>query len=90
MSGPLLEAQFDKILTFINSNQIENKSKKIKIDDDKIITTVKLYPTLNSEFLLKVEDSPSIEIFDSSYYSKRVPVIIDNQMTHWPAIEKWR
>lgn len=90
MSGPLLEEQFNQIINYIQSQMSDReKIKKIKIesensDDDssKIV--------LNKSKLIYFENSPSIEVFRQEYFLKNIPVIIDNQMNHWPAMNKWR
>lgn len=89
MSGPLLEKQFNQIVNFIlKENQSESpKAKLRKIESSSEIDT---NVVLNNDFKLKIECSPSYEFFNEAYFSKNVPVIIDGQMNHWPAMNKWR
>ena len=88
MSGPIIESQFDKIIKIEN----QNNPKKIKLEKNSIQTTTDQIESikLNENFLLSVENSPTIETFSSNYFKKNIPCIINNQMSHWPAIKKWR
>lgn len=45
---------------------------------------------LNSNYTLKIEESPDIQYFKTEFLDKKIPVIIDKQMEHWPAMKKWR
>jgi hypothetical protein len=88
MSGPLLEKQFNAIIlhltkdTETQENEIAAKRPKIDKDEHDV--------KLNEDFLLKVAESPSIETFRRDYFLTNTPVIIDGQMSHWPAMSKWR
>jgi hypothetical protein len=90
MSGPLLEKQFDQIIKYVNRSKT---SKRIKLNPPLEEATQSLAPSqvvLKKEFELIVEDSPSVEHFEACYLRPHVPCIIDNQMSHWPALKKWR
>jgi hypothetical protein len=86
MSGPLLQPKFNQIIQYlrpkpeISQGLEEPPAKIIKLDSKE----------LDSKFMLKVEESPGFEYFNSEYMVKKIPVIIDNQMNHWPAMKKWR
>ena len=88
MSGPLLEKQFNQIISCITKeDQTEPPTAKIrKIESSSEIESI----VLNDDFKLRVECSPSFEHFNENYFSKNVPVIINDQMKHWPALTKWR
>jgi hypothetical protein len=45
---------------------------------------------LNEKYKLGIEKSPSIEHFKLNYVSKKIPILIEGQMEHWPAMQKWR
>lgn len=89
MSGPLLEKQFNQIIQYLSrdTESSENEvvaAKRAKIDSEESVVE------LNENYLLKVEKSPSFETFRRDYYLTNTPVIIDGQMSHWPAMNKWR
>jgi hypothetical protein len=88
MSGPLLEKQFDKIIKSIK----KTSSKRIKLDRDsnQNVALRELDLKLDDNCLIKVEDNPTIERFETIYFKQKVPCIIANQMSHWPAMKKWR
>lgn len=86
MSGPLLEKQFNHIINYL--------SKSVQTKDEDYSVKAKMrkldVPELNDNFKLNIEESPSFETFKELYFDKKVPVIIDGQMKHWPAMAKWR
>ena len=82
MSGPLLEKQFNIIINSFKIECGELSAKKCKYSVDEEVQ-------INKNFALCIEESPSIEKFRDEYFLKGVPVIIDKQMSHWPAINKW-
>ncbi len=91
MSGNLLEDKFNHILNQTKSNNrdllfkekktCENISNVENLEQTKII--------LDQNHLIKMEKSPSIDFFKENYFLPKVPVIIESQMDHWPAIKKW-
>jgi lysine-specific demethylase 8 len=87
MSGPLLEKQFDKIIKHLNknSNQISAKKPTSNHESLKIIDS----KTLRQDCLITKESSPTIEHFKLDYFNPKIPCIIQNQMLHWPAMNKW-
>jgi hypothetical protein len=93
MSGPLLEKQFDHIVRYIRLQSKSNKPKaSSKFNAVKVPAqqNVKKAPKLTTKYLLKIEKNPSIEHFNEIYFSANRPVIIEGQMSHWPAMKKWR
>jgi lysine-specific demethylase 8 len=91
MSGPLLERQFNQIIKFLsatneatNEASCSSKKRKINISSDNEIEV-----KIDKKHSLDIKVSPSVENFQQDYYLKNIPVIIDKQMSHWPAIEKW-
>jgi hypothetical protein len=94
MSGPLLEKQFDHIVRFIRRQSKLSKpktnSKFNVVKPPPAPLTVKKAPKLNTKYLMKTEKNPSIEHFNEIYFSANKPVIIEGQMSHWPAMKKWR
>jgi len=93
MSGPLLEKQFDHIVRFIRHQSKSNKAKtnsKFNLIKPPAQTNIKKAPKLTTKYLLKIEKNPSIEHFNEIYFSANRPVIIEGQMSHWPAMKKWR
>ena len=96
MSGPLLEKQFDTVIKSFRNRG--NKSSKIDLElsDDKNdqisspdAKKAKFELNSSEEHRLRVENSPTVERFAQEYFKKNVPVIIDGQMSHWPAMKKW-
>jgi lysine-specific demethylase 8 len=99
MCGNLLERQFNNMIRHIRAanEEVEDEfrssssssSKRLKLDqNDKLLSTdsiMKLAP----EYSIKIEDSPSFEHLKENYVDKEIPVIIRNQMNHWPAMRKW-
>lgn len=86
MSGPLMEKEFNKIIKIIEDmSDRELRSKRIRVDTEQAVKI-----NLNNDFLIKYEKSPSVEKFRDEYFSKDLPVIVDNQMQHWPAMKTWR
>lgn len=92
MSGPLLEKKFDKIIKLLRNQQSSSSSclKSNLKQIGNLNKPTKLDLELNKNFLLQIEHSPTIELFNSIYFQTKTPVIIDGQMSHWPAIQKWR
>jgi hypothetical protein len=96
MSGPLLEKQFNHIINFFRKKHQVFKSKIRDDDENSSELESKLRKFNSKEFLLNekclinVEDSPSVEYLYEKYISTKTPVIIDNQMSHWPAVSKWK
>nr|QDF21456.1 lysine-specific demethylase 8 [Brachionus koreanus] len=85
MSGPLMETEFNNIIKIVeNTSNRELNFKKRRIEVEQPIKI-----NLNEDFLIKYEKSPSIERFRDEYFYKEMPVIIDNQMQHWPALKTW-
>lgn len=93
MSGPLLEKQFDTVIKYFRASRPSSSSKtKLECASSDTQTTnkrPKLELNTNEEFRLKVENSPTVERFAAEYFNPHVPVIIDGQMSHWPAVKKW-
>ena len=99
MSGPLLEKQFNYIIKSISKYEqnsdlngidrlVDSNAKRLKTSDiQSPSSSIEL--KLNEKFLLNVEYSPSVEIFNEKYVKTNTPVIIDGQMGHWPAMQKW-
>lgn len=94
MSGPLLEEQFDKVIKSFNRKDkpsIPNLAEKRDlITSESSNKKLKVELTNNQDFLLKIENSPTIERFTEEYFKKGIPLIIEGQMNHWPATKKWR
>ena len=92
MSGPLLEKQFNQIIKFISTatstaaNE-ESFGKKRKYENSSSDYQVEF--KIDKKFSLDIQVSPSVEKFQQDYYLTNIPVIICNQMSHWPAMEKW-
>lgn len=89
MSGPLLEKQFNQIISQLSKSSdnyeedvVGGTCKKCKYNE---ISSV----NLSSMHSISIETSPSIEHFQKNYFDKKLPIIIDQQMQHWPAIKKW-
>lgn len=92
MSGPLAEKQFDTIIKFLraHSRPTEKRQLACEVEGLEEKKRAKVELTTNECFLLKVENSPTIEAFNRDYFKTSTPVIIDGQMIHWPASKKWR
>lgn len=94
MSGPLLEKQFNIIIKSFRSKltrPARRDDAKKELEEELLHPKrPKLALTKDEECLLKVESSPAVEHFTNEYYNKGIPLIIDGQMKHWPATEKWR
>lgn len=93
MSGPLLEEQFDKVIKSFNRKDKPSKNSAEKRDlttSESSNKKLKVELTNNQDFLLKIENSPTIERFTEEYFKKGIPLIIEGQMNHWPATKKWR
>lgn len=89
MSGPLLEKQFNQIISNISKEtQQPDEEYSVKAKVQKLETIND--PILEDKFKIKIEQSPSFETFKKLYFDKNVPVLIDGQMKHWPAVKKWR
>jgi hypothetical protein len=65
----------------------KDERKKLKVNDTRNVETI---GSLNEKYLLKIETSPSIDDFNRNYVQLKTPVIIDCQMSHWPAMQKWK
>jgi hypothetical protein len=80
-----------------NTNDDESqiyRAKKIKKSiDESVLFELSADLTndliLSDTHLLPFEDSPPLETFKQNYFIKKVPVIIGNQLNHWPALTKW-
>jgi hypothetical protein len=94
MGGPLLEKQFNHIIKYIEnqtkSQTVKQLNKESLFEDEQLGSKRMKTIELNDRFKLNIEKSPSIEHFQNNYVNKNIPVIIDNQMSHWPACSKWR
>ena len=44
---------------------------------------------INTKNCLTCEQSPTVENFRLKYFLTKMPVVIENQMEHWPAMKKW-
>jgi [protein]-arginine 3-hydroxylase / protease len=90
MSGNLLEDKFNHILNQIKSTSRDLLFEKKTIENiSNVENLAKTEIILDQNHLIKVEKSPSIDSFKENYFLPKVPVIIESQMDHWPAIEKW-
>lgn len=86
MSGPLMEKEFNQIIRIMESTIVrEQISIKRRVEFKSIDEK-----NLNEKFLVRYEDSPSVERFRDEYFNKNLPVIIENQIQHWPAMKNWR
>ena len=91
MSGPLLEKQFNEIIRFLSKTEdgVEEIFDNLKSVKKRKHSTDQDFEKINEIYALTIEVSPSMEKFQQNYYLKSVPVIIDKQMSHWPAMSKW-
>ena len=102
MSGHLLEKQFNALISYLNKEpqhhdqQQSQTYKKRKMDltsstsSSTSSSASEVTLSSNDAYLLRRLDSPSVETFKREYFNARLPCIIENQMSHWPALDKWR
>lgn len=87
MSKPFLDAEFNQIIkSFATDISNQSRESSTHIQND-------IQVTLNDQFKIIKEVSPSIENFSTNYKEKMIPVIIQKAMDHWPAMQgpnKWR
>lgn len=81
-----MENEFNQIIKIVeNKTEKDQSLKKRRIETQKIDKI-----QLDENFLINYEDNPSVEKFREEYFKKDIPVIVDNQMQHWPATKNWR
>ena len=91
MTKPFFNNDFNQIIQFYKT---DSSSEHVKEKLGNLIDRKNnIHITLNDKFKLSTETSPSIESFSENYKEKKVPVIIQKTMDHWPAMKgpnKWR
>lgn len=97
LGGPILEQQFNELISIIKNNQNEESkdldysSKRIRLDDDDDGNfNWMAIPIIDSTKEIERIDCPSIEQFLKSYIQTKKPVILTGCIDHWPAMQKWR
>lgn len=91
LSGDILSPYFNKIIrTYSSTSNIQSEvPESIDILESKR-TAEEEVAIDESSFNLTHETSPSATRFKLDYFEPKLPVIIDGQMSHWPAMKKWR
>ncbi len=84
MSGFLLRQKFQQIIKLIGSG---SDSTSMRFMPEVALENSVLTKGGSS---LPIEYSPTVETFKMSYLDEKMPVIIADQMNHWPAMHKWR
>jgi lysine-specific demethylase 8 len=98
LGGPILEKQFNELISIINQNLKNNKdeelvdshhsAKRIRLDDDDFNWMP--IPIIDSTKAIERIHCPSIEQFLKCYMQTKKPVILTGCIDHWPAMKKWR
>ncbi len=97
LGGPILEKEFNELISIINQN-LKNKkdedlfidlhsSKRIRLDDDFNWMPM---PIIDPTKAIERIHCPSIEQFLTGYMQTKKPVILTGCIDHWPAMKKWR
>ena len=92
LSGDILSPYFNKLVKSSKSScqtAQPNKFKSIELSENERLSE-EISTEKRSRFNLMYEISPSVLKFKSKYFEAKIPVIIDKQMNHWPAMTKWR
>ncbi|CAF2516268.1 unnamed protein product [Rotaria sp. Silwood2] len=101
LGGPILEKQFNDLISIINQNfkntQDEESSvdlhspKRIRLDDDNQNDDFNWMtrPIIDLTKAVERIHCPSIEQFLTCYMKTKKPVILTGCMDHWPALSKW-
>jgi len=94
MSGHLLKQKFQKIIKLLNTSKLSSSLSYVS-NISSYKASVEIKKSENKELItrgseLLVINSPSVDSFKVNYFDKEIPVIIADQMNHWPAMHKWR
>ncbi|CAF0917363.1 unnamed protein product [Rotaria sordida] len=101
LGGPILEKQFNDLISIINENckNIQDEesnidlqsSKRIRLDHNNQNDDFNWMPIPIIDLTKAIEriHCPSIEQFLTCYMQTKKPVILTGCMNHWPALSKW-
>lgn len=56
-----------------------------------LLETNNAIASLDERYCTKIEvrETPAVEVFIRDYYSKQLPVVFTDGISHWPALNKW-
>ena len=91
LGGPILEKEFNELISIINSHVKVNEShstKRIRLDESNFNWMP--IPILDPTRAIERIHCPSMEEFLRDYMKEKKPVILTGCIDHWPAMQKWR
>ena len=100
LGGPILEQQFNQLISLFNEHL-----KKSITEDDKVLDSKRKrldeteaeedfqwmsIPVIDPSKAIERVVCPSMEQFLTDYLQAKRPVILTGCIDHWPAMQKWR